>query len=358
MNTMLALLFFVLAPFVSSDPVQVVEKKPLVIDISPASGCVQKDEAGNWYGPDIEFWLAIAHDLQLKPSDYQYREVEFTQIFTDLEEGKADLGFSCITATSDRMDRVSFSTPYLDGAGIGVLVKNVQESKFSRFFTVEILVNIVLFWIAIWFGIVILSGIFTWKFDPEHGDIDEEFAKGIAKGVWGSFATATTIGWGDVTYRLWGARTQQILLWVLSTIVLNLMVSDLTSSLTVNDLSNQTATINDVQGKRIATVTGTTSETLTRSFGGNTTLVSSLEEALKALESGKVDAVVYDAPSLRQFAKRSGGSYAVLRGTLNHEYYAVAMPLTTPLKLSIDRAILKLYEDGRGTTIVNRWFGP
>ena len=356
MNTMLAFLFLVLAPFVSSDPVQVAEKKPLVIDISPASGCVQKDEAGNWYGPDIEFWLAIAHDLQLKPSDYQYHEVEFSQIFTDLEEGKADLGFSCITATSDRMDRVSFSTPYLDGAGIGVLVKNVQESKFSRFFTVDILVNIVLFWIAIWFGIVFASAFLTWKFDPAHGDFEDNFM-GYLKSIWGSFATATTIGYGDVTCRLWSARIQQTLLWVLSTIVLNLMVSDLTSSLTVNDLSNQTATINDVQGKRIATVTGTTSETLTRSFGGNTTLVSSLEEALKALESGKVDAVVYDAPSLRQFAKRSGGLYAVLRGTLNHEYYAVAMPLTTPLKTSIDHAILKLYEDGRGTTIVNRWFG-
>ncbi len=143
-----------------------------------------------------------------------------------------------------------------------------------------------------------------------------------------------------------------------STIVLNLMVSDLTSSLTVNDLSSQTATINDVQGKRIATVSGTTSETLTRSFGGNISLVASLEEALRSLEKGKVDAVVYDAPSLRQFAKRSGGVYVVLRGTLNHEYYAVAMPTTTPMKTSIDRAILKIYEDGRGTTIVNRWFGP
>lgn len=358
MNTMLALLFSVLAPFVSTRPTEVVEKKPLVIDVSPASGCVQKDEAGNWYGPDIEFWLAIAHELQLKPGDYEYREVAFAQIFTDLEQGKADLGFSCITATSERMDRVVFSTPYLDGAGIGVLVKNVEESKFSRFFTVEILVNIVLFWIAIWFGIVFTSGFLTWKFDPVNGDIEEGFWIGFWKAVWGSFATATTIGWGDVTYRLWSARIQQILLWVLSTIVLNLMVSDLTSSLTVNDLSSQTATINDVQGKRIATVSGTTSETLTRSFGGNISLVASLEEALRSLEKGKVDAVVYDAPSLRQFAKRSGGVYVVLRGTLNHEYYAVAMPTTTPMKTSIDRAILKIYEDGRGTTIVNRWFGP
>lgn len=329
----------------------------LIVDVSSASGCAQKDESGNWYGPDIEVWQAVAHEIGLSPDRFRYQEVPFPKIFTDLEQGQAHLGLSCITATSDRLDRVDFSQPYLDGAGIGVLTKNVKESKASRFFSKDILVNVLFFWFGLWFVLIFLSGIITWRLDPSTGTIAEDFKTGASEGIWGSFATATTIGWGDVAFKVWRVRGFQMAVWLMSTLIIMYGGADLTSSVTVRDLSQQTVSVDDVRGKKIATVASTTSEKLAKSMGANIQTVDNIDVAYGLLASGKVDVVVYDAPALRQHAKQTDGDLVVLRGTLTYEYYSIALPKQSVFKPAIDKAILRIREDGRYEAIMHRWFG-
>jgi len=132
----------------------------------------------------------------------------------------------------------------------------------------------------------------------------------------------------------------------------------MTSAITTANLSNQVNSLSDLRGKRIATVKDTTSADATQTLGGKVHLKESLEEAISAIEAGDVDAIVFDAPALRQHIHTTGATdLQVLGGKLSEENYVIVLSQGNDRKWEIDRTILKLRETGQMARIYQRWYG-
>jgi len=84
---------------------------------------VMKNDRGEFYGFDIDMWEAISKELNLK---YRYREIPLAAIFSDIESGKADVGISGLSITSDREGQVDFSTHYFD-SGLLIMVRKSRD---------------------------------------------------------------------------------------------------------------------------------------------------------------------------------------------------------------------------------------
>jgi ABC-type amino acid transport substrate-binding protein len=64
-------------------------------------------------------------------------------------------------------------------------------------------------------------------------------------------------------------------------------------------------------------------------------------EALRAVASGDIDAMVYDEPLLRYLAKTDlQGQIDVLPITFDRQSYGIAMPSDSPLREPINRVLL------------------
>jgi len=86
------LLFLCVLVLIPADSVRP-QEKPLLIAIEVMAPCVMKSDEV-YTGFEIELWEEISKDLGL---EFAYYETNMDGIFKDLIEGKAHVGFSCIT---------------------------------------------------------------------------------------------------------------------------------------------------------------------------------------------------------------------------------------------------------------------
>ena len=114
----------------------------------------------------------------------------------------------------------------------------------------------------------------------------------------------------------------------------------------------------DLPGRRVATVSGSTAADYLRSRGIPFTGVESIADAYPLLLAGEVDAIVYDAPVLRYYAVSEGrGTTEVVGAIFKPEKYGIALQQGSDLREPINEVLLELYQDGTLDTIYNRWFG-
>jgi hypothetical protein len=86
--------------------------------------------------------------------------------------------------------------------------------------------------------------------------------------------------------------------------------------------------------------------------------VESVDKAYPLLESGKADAIVYDAPVLQHHASGKGkGKVKVVGLLFQEQHYGIALQVRSPYREKISIALLKLIESGEYRQIVNKWFG-
>lgn len=118
-------------------------------------------------------------------------------------------------------------------------------------------------------------------------------------------------------------------------------------------------TLAQVAQLRLCTQSGTTSAavvatrikpaTAPRLFGNLTLLLS-------ALQAGRCDAVVYDAPILARVRAEVPPRYGALAGVVKtNESYGIVMATGSPLKPAVDEALGAMISQGTVTAIARRW---
>jgi polar amino acid transport system substrate-binding protein len=114
----------------------------------------------------------------------------------------------------------------------------------------------------------------------------------------------------------------------------------------------------DLLGKRVAVVQGSTSAAYARQLGAFLYAYEQVEGGYDALLTGTVDAVVYDAPNLLYYAKHQGqGQVAVVGKLFVPQDYAVAVRQGSPLRKQINLALVRLNDSGEAQGIRAKWFG-
>jgi ABC-type amino acid transport substrate-binding protein len=114
----------------------------------------------------------------------------------------------------------------------------------------------------------------------------------------------------------------------------------------------------DLFGKQVATVAKSTAADFLAGQGITAVKVENVDKAYPLLESGKVDAIVYDALVLHHHASRKGKRKVKVVGLLFEEQnYGIALQVRSPYRERINIALLKLVESGVYQEISDRWFG-
>jgi ABC-type amino acid transport substrate-binding protein len=123
----------------------------------------------------------------------------------------------------------------------------------------------------------------------------------------------------------------------------------------------------DFDGKRVAVITGTTTEKALRdsfaqrSIKAELVNVKSRSEGLNLVEQSKVDGFASDRTTLIGVVATSNvrGPFTLLDEDFSIEPYALALPLGDPdFRLAVNRVLARIYRTGDIAKIYNRWFGP
>jgi ABC-type amino acid transport substrate-binding protein len=113
----------------------------------------------------------------------------------------------------------------------------------------------------------------------------------------------------------------------------------------------------DLRGKRVATAPGSTAAAFLRELNARVYQFPVLKFAYFALLDRKVDAVVFDAPVLLNYAAFAGKGRVRMVGPIyRQEDYAIVFPQKSPLRDQVDDALDAAREDGSYQKLYEKWF--
>jgi polar amino acid transport system substrate-binding protein len=146
---------------------------------------------------------------------------------------------------------------------------------------------------------------------------------------------------GNFAPRSVPGRIVAIFWMVASIIAISVFTAGITSALTTKQLRGLVHSVGDLSSVRVGVVSGTsTEEALARlriAHRGFTTL----EDGIKALKGGRIDAIVYDKPLLAWFIREKYfSSVELLDITFDPQNYAFALPEGSPIRKKFNVAIL------------------
>jgi polar amino acid transport system substrate-binding protein len=299
-------------------------------------------------GIAVDIWEQVAHRAGLSASSYELQHFEnFDRAMAAVNNGEADGFVGPVSITSERLNGFQFTQPFYE-ANMGVLTRD--NSSWIGFITPFVrqgfLKNLLLFLFMIF-----MVGFVVWLFEKKQ---DEEFRKkpwGILDGTWWAIVTMTTVGYGDKVPRTAGGKVVGAIWMFCSILLFSTITAFMTAALTTHDSEFS------IERSRVAVIEGTTSVQYATERGANTRIAENLTEAVQALEQNRVDAVVFDAPSLQQYASQhTDAEYEVFVREDHNEYYGFmfGQNFDQDLLRRINVAIIQMQESSNIQTIVDQ----
>jgi polar amino acid transport system substrate-binding protein len=353
MKIIAALLLLLLSP----GPAQAQESQP---NLRVATRLVKPfvfEEKGGLTGFSVELWQEITKQMNVKSEFIVKPTVK--ELLASVNAHEAALGISAISITAERETQLDFSQPMFD-AGLHILTSaqpsesnllgNIIAGIFTRDFL--LMIGIVILLLAVPAHIV-----FFLERRPNGGLLTHrEYFPGIFEAAW--WAAATLATQADQMPKSAAARVAAVI-WMFSSVVfIAYFTANITSSLTLQQLRGDIKGPEDLPGKRVATVSGSTSAEYLRQHNVEVAEFAKVEDAYQALQQDQADAVVYDAPVLLYYASHEGkGKVQVVGPIFRKENYGIVFPDKSPLRKRVNEALLKLRENGTYDQLYKKWFG-
>jgi len=334
-------------------PTQSAQK--LIVGVKEAPPFAIKQDDNTWSGLSIELWQAIAMDLQLS---YTWRELDLPGLLQGVADGSLDVGVAALTITPERERLFDFTHPYyITGLGIAVPAQP-SSGRFAivwRFFSRPFL-DIVAF-----LGLMLLGvGTLIWMCEHRHNahQFGGGVFHGLRAGVWWAAATMTTVGYGDKSPTTTAGQVVGLLWMFTSLIVVAGVIASMTTALTVAELTTRVRGPEGLAESRVGTVPTSSSEAYLRAHRLQYHAYATVQDGLRALATGKLDAVVYDAPLLRYLvAKELPGRVTVLPNTFERQYYGIALPTGSPWREEINVLLLEKIHQPAWRDLLYRYLG-
>ncbi len=317
---------------------------------------VVRSDDGQWSGLSIDLWMQIAADLKV-PFEFREYDYDLAGLLDAVERSQIDAAIAAIPITLEGEARFDFTHPYF-AAGLGIAVRAEPQGgmfgTLAGIFTSQVLVSI-----AALFGLLLFVGMLIWLLERrQKAHFDSRASHGIADGIWFAAVTMTTTGYGDKV-PITAAGRAVAMAWMFASIFLVALFSaTLASSFVVGRLKTDVTGPSDLARARVAGVSGTAGEQWLNAQGFRARSYPFVIQAMKALQRGDVQALVYEKPILGHMIKEYGWrELQVLPHSLAVRDYAIALPTDSPLKESINRALLKVVQGPDWKDLVQRYVG-
>jgi len=280
--------------------------------------------------------------------DKEYVVREFTNVHSLLDavsDGTVDAAISAISVNSEREQRMDFSQPYF-ASELGIALR-ANSFETMMHIVATIFSKTVLVLIILMLALPLVVGAVIWmcerRYNPEH--FGGHPVKGIGSGFWWAAVTMTGVGYGDKVPSGLPGRFTAVLWMFIGIIIVSLFTAAVTSILTVSHFKDQFISMDDLRVMdRVGTVRGTIEEDFLTSRAElfqSPVLYDTIESAMTALDTGQIDAVVFDEPILAFEARRHyPGRMKIFPLPLSMQTYAIALPYGSPLRRQVNTLLL------------------
>lgn len=305
---------------------------------------------GQLSGFSVDLIEMIAEDLGM---EIAYRaDPDLQSHLRSVREGDADLGIAATTITAEREGSLDFSHPFFESSQ-GALVKKDRGSLFlalreAGFFTILLLI----------LAYILVCAHIIWFIERGKDNFSNGYGQGIWDGIWWTVVTMSTVGYGDIYPKRPGGRAFGILVIISGIAIFGTIVAGLTSIYTVLQLQTSIEGVSDLSGEKVAVIEGTQSVDLARAHGMVPLAVQDADEAIRKVLDEDAAALVYDRPLLQYRLKEHPDERIILLGeTFEPAPYGIAFPEGSDLVEPVNRALLRIREDGRYARLQGKWFG-
>lgn len=308
-------------------------------------------------GFSIELWQEIGLRLGLKSEFVVKPTVQ--DVLQTVKSNDATLGIAAISITAEREEELDLSQPMFD-AGLQILTRASQSSGglFSSI-VAGVLSSAALPILAVVIVTIFFIAHLVWIFEHRHpsGILSQRsYYPGILEAAW--WAASTLATQADQMPRTALARIVAVIWMFASVVFIAYFTASVTSTLTLKQLKSDINGPDDLPGKRVASVSGSTSVEYLSRRHIDATPFPKIEDALDALQHDRADAVVYDAPVLLYYASHEGNGRVQTVGSIfRRESYGIVFPTGSPYRKRVNEALLQIREDGTYDRLFQKWFG-
>jgi len=329
--------------------------KPLIIGTKIAEPFAMKDKDGHWYGISIDLWEKIAKELNLR---YEWQELGLKPLLDGVTNASIDAAIAAITITSERESKFDFSHSYYSTGLSIVTPKNLNDgwrSVLRGIFSSQMLFILLTLVISLF-----IIGTLTWlverKRNPEN--FNPNPLKGIPAGMWWAAVTMTTVGYGDMTPQTISGRVIALFWMFASLLMVSAVIAGFASTLTLAKSKPLITGPEDLSKARLASIKNSSSDLYLEQHQLERDYYPSVLESLRAIEQGKVDAMVYDAPLLKYLTENQFKSkLIVINNLFEHQQYGIAFPEGSPLREPINRVMLDIISRDEWQRILHKYLG-
>lgn len=326
---------------------------PLKISYSPLPPFVIETTPPTGYA--ISLWSKVAQKLgrpfELVPATGVRQKLE------QVRSGAADIAIGGISMTAEREARFDFSFPTAH-VDMGILVRS-NDSEASVWRTALGVIkrsNTSIAWAFL--ILIVVAGHLVWFAERGAPMFSDRYKKGVWEGMYWAIVTASTVGYGDKAPVRWFGRVVAAVVIIISLPMFALFTAELSSAFTVEELSSQVASLEDLKHKTVGVIDGTTSAKVASDRGLRVRLAENLDAACEDLSRGETDAVLYDAASLDYHVRTKGaGTLAVAARNIHPQAVGFALATDSALREPINRALLSLEESGDLRRLRKKWLG-
>jgi len=336
---------------------QTIASKNLTISTVERQPFTFYNDDGSITGFSVDLWTEIA-----KRNGWEFafkKEDSFSAMIEAVKTGSSDAAIANISITAEREKAFDFSHSYYD-SGLQIVVP-IKENSFNIF---------KLIWDSgalqlIGFALVILLIIahLLWFFErntknPRHDYFRDDYRGGVWDAFWWAFIIMTMGGFeNEVPY----TKLSRVLamFWIVASLFfVSTLTAKITTSLTVDQLTSDINSYKDLMGKKVGAGEGSAMAGFLDARNIPYRKYKDFLEALAAVEKGKLDATIGDAPIVQYYVANEGAGKVMLAGPVfQADKFGIALPTSSKLLEQVNMSILEIIEDGTYEGLKVKWFG-
>lgn len=339
------------ADVTSSDPGGV-PGNTIKVGVKPLDPFVTRN-GDRYQGFSIDLWNEIARRNSWQTS-YVWHDT-LPALLTDVQTSAVDVGISGITITKDREQVLDFTYPMFS-AGLEVMTTRRGNSPNWTTTLASVITAGVGRYLLALLAALLIAGHLVWLVTRRRTQLG--YLAGVGQGIYKAAGLGLVGDFGVADPKRPLGRIAAVIWTIAGVSFVSLFTAALASQLTVQTIESKITGIQDLSKAKVVTVADSSAAGYLTTHAITFTKVPTVNDAYRQLDSGEVDAIVFDAPVLQNHIKINPSTNETLVGGIfARENYGIALPAGSALRKKVNETLLDITADGTYDDLYTKYFG-